>query len=130
VSTRGWGCWQGGWFLPGKAIGEQQQHPVGLVLELLETGGGLEPGPAAVRLLQMNFLTAYVLVGAAGLHASVRDVGEPATRRTLRLSPALLGLLTVAWLLAPAVLAYQVWRRDITDRVAIVVGSVALFCWW
>jgi diguanylate cyclase len=88
---------------------------------------GLEPGPAAVRLLQMNFLTAYVLVGAAGLHSSVREVGEPATRLTLRLSPALLGLLTVASLLAPAVLAYQVWRRDITDGVAIVVGSVALF---
>jgi diguanylate cyclase (GGDEF)-like protein len=88
---------------------------------------GLEPGPTTVRLLQMTFLTAYVLVGAAGLHSSVREVGEPATRRTLRLSPALLGLLTLASLLAPAILAYQVWRRDITDGVAIVVGSVALF---
>jgi diguanylate cyclase len=88
---------------------------------------GLEPGPAAVRLLQMNFLAAYVLIGAAGLHPSVREVGEPATRRTLRLGPALLALLTLASLLAPAVLAYQVWRRDVTDGVAIVVGSVALF---
>ena len=88
---------------------------------------GLEPGPAVVRLLQMNFLAAYVLVGAVGLHPSVREVGEPATRRTLRLSPALLGLLTLASLLAPAILAYQVWRRDVTDGVAIVVGSVALF---
>jgi diguanylate cyclase (GGDEF)-like protein len=61
---------------------------------------GLEPGPAAVRLLQ---------------------------RRTLRLGPALLALLTFASLLAPAVLAYQVWRRDVTDGVAIVVGSAALF---
>src|SRR6266498_3380114 len=41
---------------------------------------GVEPGPAAVKLLQMNFLTAYVLVGAAGLHRSAREVGEPATR--------------------------------------------------
>jgi diguanylate cyclase len=88
---------------------------------------GLEPGPAAVKLLEMNFLTAYVLVGAAGLHRSVRDVGDEGAQRTLRLSPALLGLLTVASLIAPAILAYQVWRRDVTDGVAIVVGSVALF---
>jgi diguanylate cyclase len=88
---------------------------------------GLEPGPAAVRLLQMNFLTAYVLVGAAGLHSSVREVGQPATQRTLRLSPTLLVLLTLASLLAPAILAYQVWQREITDGVAIATGSMALF---
>src|SRR6266540_764647 len=88
---------------------------------------GVEPGPAAVKLLQMNFLTAYVLVGAAGLHRSAREVGEPATRRTVRLRPALLALLTLASLLAPAILAYQVWRKEITDGVAIVIGSMALF---
>ena len=88
---------------------------------------GLEPGPAAVKLLQMNFLTAYVLIGAAGLHPSVREVGQPATQRTLRLSPTLLVLLTLASLLAPAILAYQVWQREITDGVAIVIGSMALF---
>jgi diguanylate cyclase len=88
---------------------------------------GLEPSPAAVRLLQMNFLTAYVLVGTAGLHPSVREVGEQATKRSLRLSPALLVLLTVASLIAPAILAYQVWRRQVTDGVAIVIGSMALF---
>src|SRR6266536_1802327 len=88
---------------------------------------GVEPGPAAVKLLQMTFLTAYVLVGAAGLHRSAREVGEPATRRTVRLRPALLALLTLASLLAPAILAYQVWRKEITDGVAIVIGSMALF---
>ncbi len=88
---------------------------------------GVEPGPAAVKLLQMNFLTAYVLVGAAGLHRSAREVGEPATQRTVRLRPALLALLTLASLLAPAILAYQVWRKEITDGVAIVIGSMALF---
>ena len=88
---------------------------------------GLEPAPVAVKLLQMNFLTAYALVGAAGLHPSVREVGEQAARRTLRLSPTLLALLTVASLLAPAILAYQVWQREVTDGVAIVIGSMALF---
>jgi diguanylate cyclase (GGDEF)-like protein len=88
---------------------------------------GLEPGPVAVKLLQMNFLTAYAMFGAAALHPSVREVGEKATRRTLRLSPTLLALLTVASLIAPAILAYQVWRHQVTDGVAIVVGSMALF---
>jgi diguanylate cyclase (GGDEF)-like protein len=88
---------------------------------------GMEPGPAAVKLLQMNFLTAYVLVGAAGLHRSVREVDDQGAQRTLRLSPALLVLLTAASLIAPAILAYQVWRRQVTDGIAIVVGSVALF---
>ena len=88
---------------------------------------GLEPGPAAVKLLQMNFLIAYVLFGAAGLHPSVREVGQRATQRSLRLSPALLVLLTVASLIAPAILGYQVWRQQVTDGVAIVVGSMALF---
>ncbi|HEX6675677.1 MAG TPA: GGDEF domain-containing protein [Actinomycetes bacterium] len=36
-------------------------------------------------------------------------------------------LLTLASLLAPAILAYQVWHRQVTDGVAIVIGSVALF---
>jgi diguanylate cyclase (GGDEF)-like protein len=88
---------------------------------------GLEPGPTAVRLLQMNFLTAYALFGAAGLHPSVREVGEKATQRTLHLSPPLLVLLTIASLIAPAILAYQVWHHQVTDGVAIVIGSVALF---
>jgi diguanylate cyclase len=88
---------------------------------------GLEPGPAAVKLLEINFLAAYVLVGAAGLHRSVREVGDQGAQRILRLSPALLVLLTVASLIAPAILAYQVSRRQVTDGIAIVVGSVALF---
>jgi diguanylate cyclase len=88
---------------------------------------GLEPGPVAVKLLQMNFLAAYVLVGAAGLHPSVREVGEQATRQPPRLSPTLLGLLTAASLLAPGILAYQVWRHQVTDGVAIVIGSMTLF---
>jgi hypothetical protein len=41
--------------------------------------------------------------------------------------PALLGLLTVASLIAPAILAYQVSRHQVTDGVAIVIGSMALF---
>jgi hypothetical protein len=61
------------------------------------------------------------------LHRSVREVGERATRPTLHLSPALPALLTLASLLAPAILADQVRHHQVIDGVAIVVGSVALF---
>jgi predicted signal transduction protein with EAL and GGDEF domain len=41
--------------------------------------------------------------------------------------PAVLALLAVASLIAPAILAYQVWRHQVTDGVAIAVGSMTLF---
>jgi hypothetical protein len=54
-------------------------------------------------------------------------VADDSSLRILRLSPALLALLTVASLIAPAILAYQVWRHQVTDGVAIAVGSMTLF---
>src|SRR6266540_2336970 len=103
-------------------------YPIGDLLVLamvarLLVGNGSRS--LAFRLLA-GALVLY-LVGDAGLHRSAREVGEPATRRTVRLRPALLALLTLASLLAPAILAYQVWRKEITDGVAIVIGSMALF---
>src|SRR6266545_2577531 len=41
---------------------------------------GVEPGPAAAKLLQMNFLSAYVLVGAAG-DPRLPGVAPPGHRR-------------------------------------------------
>jgi diguanylate cyclase (GGDEF)-like protein len=88
---------------------------------------GWTPGPHTERALGMVFLTAYVLFGAAALHPSVREVGEQAGPRLPRLSLPSLALLTSASLIAPAILAVQVARHQVTDGVAIVVGSVALF---
>jgi diguanylate cyclase len=88
---------------------------------------GWEPTAAATHLLQMVFLAAYSLFGAAALHRSMRAVDEQETTRDPGLSPVLLALLTAASLIAPAILAIQVARGDVTDGVAIVVGSVALF---
>jgi diguanylate cyclase (GGDEF)-like protein len=87
---------------------------------------GWETGPLASHLLQIVFLVAYTLCGAAALHPSVREVAEPRPAEP-RLSPVLLGLLTVASLIAPGILAVEVARGRVTDGVAIVVGSVALF---
>jgi diguanylate cyclase (GGDEF)-like protein len=87
---------------------------------------GWETGPLATHLLQMVFLVAYTLCGASALHPSVRDVAEPRPAEP-RLSPVLLGVLTVTSMIAPGILAVQVARGHVTDGVAIVVGSVALF---
>ena len=87
---------------------------------------GWETGPLANRILEIVFLVAYTLCGASALHPSVREVAEPQPAEP-RLSPVLLGLLTVASLIAPGILAVEVARGKVTDGVAIVVGSVALF---
>ena len=88
---------------------------------------GYAPGQVPQHLLAMLFLSAYALFGAAALHPSMREVDEPAPAHPARLSPLLLGLLTGASLIAPGILAVQVARDRVTDGVAIVVGSVALF---
>jgi diguanylate cyclase len=88
---------------------------------------GWEPGRMAGHLLTMTFLVAYVLFGAAALHPSIRQVGERESVPDARLSPALLLALTCASLIAPGLLAVEVLRHTVTDGVAIVVGSVALF---
>jgi diguanylate cyclase (GGDEF)-like protein len=88
---------------------------------------GWTPGVHATHVLQMNFLVAYALFGAAALHPSVRELGEPAALHRPRLSPLQLGLLSCASLIAPAILAGEVARDRVTDGVAIVVGSVAMF---
>ncbi len=83
-------------------------------------------GPNSTRLLHMAFMLAYVLLGAAALHPSVRAVGDGVPRHP-RLSLGLLMLLTLASLTAPAVLTIQALGGDITDGLAIAIGSVALF---
>ena len=88
---------------------------------------GWEPGPAAQHLLQMLYLAAYALFGAAALHPSMRALDDEVAGRHARLSPTLLALLTAASLIAPGILAIQVARGQVTDGVAIVVGCVALF---
>jgi diguanylate cyclase (GGDEF)-like protein len=88
---------------------------------------GWEPGTAGQHLLQMPYLSAYALFGAAALHPSMRAIDEAGSARDPRLSPTLLAMLTAASLIAPGILAVQVARGRVTDGVAIVVGSVALF---
>lgn len=88
---------------------------------------GWEPTVAVEHLLQMNFLIAYTLFGAAALHPSARRVGEPTSTESRRLSPAHLLLLTSVSLIAPGMLVVQVVGGRVTDGIAIAIGSAALF---
>jgi HPt (histidine-containing phosphotransfer) domain-containing protein len=72
-------------------------------------------------------LMGYVLVGAAAVHPSVAELTVKAPPRQARLSPVLLAGLTVASLIAPAVLIFEAVRREITDGVAIALCSAVLF---
>jgi diguanylate cyclase (GGDEF)-like protein len=90
----------------------------------------LEPGVTSTRILSTNFFGAYVLLGVAALHPSIRELGRhQAATRERRLSRPLLGSLTAASLIAPAVLGVEVaqGKIEVTDGFPIVVGSVALF---
>jgi diguanylate cyclase (GGDEF)-like protein len=88
---------------------------------------GWEPPGAVGRLLGAIFLVAYACFGLAGLHPSMREIGQPVPARDVRLNPRVLVLLAAASLIAPGILAYEVVRGQVTDGVAIVAGSVALF---
>jgi diguanylate cyclase (GGDEF)-like protein len=88
---------------------------------------GVAPDPAWLHLLQMTFLVAYALVGAAALHPSVRRVADRVPAREARLSPVLLAGLALASLIAPALLIVQASQHTLTDAVAIGISSAALF---
>jgi diguanylate cyclase (GGDEF)-like protein len=88
---------------------------------------GSSPSPAIQRILAMFFMSAYALVGAAALHPAVPDVGVAAAPRDDRLSPGLLVGLAIASLVAPALLVAQALRREITDALAIALGSTVMF---
>ncbi|MCY1139487.1 GGDEF domain-containing protein [Actinoplanes sp. Pm04-4] len=73
------------------------------------------------------FLVAFALFGAAALHRDARTLGAPAGPAVARLGRVHLALLTLASLVAPALLAVQLAHGQVTDGMAIVVASAALF---
>ena len=90
-----------------------------------QTGGRTTRLPALI--MEASSQLAYVLVGAATLHPSVRDVAKRALPRPVRLSRPLLAGLTVASLGSPALLAYEALRHQIHDAIAIASSSTVLF---
>jgi diguanylate cyclase (GGDEF)-like protein/PAS domain S-box-containing protein len=77
--------------------------------------------------LDVGWISFYLLWGAAALHPSMRGLERPAPDRDIRLTPFRLGLLTAASLIAPVIeITTEVGRGD-TDIVFIVAASVLLF---
>jgi diguanylate cyclase (GGDEF)-like protein/PAS domain S-box-containing protein len=78
-------------------------------------------------ILDVGWISFYLMWGAAALHPSMRELSEPTPGHTSRLSPIRLALLTFASLIAPVVeIATEVRRGDV-DLIVIVLASVVLF---
>jgi diguanylate cyclase (GGDEF)-like protein len=77
--------------------------------------------------INITWLLAYVLFGAAALHPSMAALSQRAAERPRRLTRRRLSLLTGVSLVAPVLLLAQSWRRSGIDAAAIGVGSIALF---
>jgi diguanylate cyclase (GGDEF)-like protein len=77
--------------------------------------------------INITWLLAYVLFGAAALHPSMAALSERAAERARRLTRRRLSLLTGVSLIAPVLLLGQAWGRGGIDAPAIGIGSIALF---
>jgi diguanylate cyclase (GGDEF)-like protein len=87
----------------------------------------ITPSPLMQRVMEAIFMVAYALIGAAGMHRSVTWAGDRTPPREAGLSPLMLGGLTVASLMAPALLIFQATHNSVSDPVAIGVSSATLF---
>jgi diguanylate cyclase (GGDEF)-like protein/PAS domain S-box-containing protein len=78
-------------------------------------------------ILDVGWISFYLLWGAAALHPSMRELSEPTPGHSSRLSPTRLALLTFASLIAPVVEIATELRRGDVDLFVIVLASVVLF---
>jgi diguanylate cyclase (GGDEF)-like protein len=79
------------------------------------------------NVINITWLLAYVLFGAAALHPSMAALSERAVEQPRRLTRRRLSLLTGVSLVAPILLLAQAWGRSGIDAAAIGVGSITLF---
>jgi diguanylate cyclase (GGDEF)-like protein len=77
--------------------------------------------------INLTWLLAYVLFGAAALHPAMAALSQQAVEQRRRLTRRRLSLLTGVSLVAPVLLLGQAWGRSGIDAAAIGVGSIALF---
>jgi diguanylate cyclase (GGDEF)-like protein len=93
---------------------------------------GADPTGLSLRVLSGVFVMAYSLLAMAALHPAAREISQPMPPAEPRLSVVQLVTLAMVSLIAPAILAVQVYQQAtsgerITDGGAIVIGSSALF---
>ncbi|MFN2490177.1 MAG: PAS domain-containing protein [Actinomycetota bacterium] len=77
--------------------------------------------------LDLGWLLAYLLFGAAALHPSMQTLASGGAERQTRLTGRRLVWFAAAALVGPAALVLQAWRRETIDTPLIVGGSVVLF---
>ncbi len=78
-------------------------------------------------ILDVGWISFYLLWGAAALHPSMRSLERPAADRDPKLTPFRLALLTGASLIAPAVEAVHVIDTGDMDLIVIIGASAVLF---
>jgi len=78
-------------------------------------------------ILDVGWISFYLLWGAAALHPSMRSLERPAVDRDPKLTPFRLALLTGASLIAPAVEAVHVIDKGDMDLIVIIGASAVLF---
>ena len=76
-------------------------------------------------LLDVGWISYYLLWGAAALHPSMRTLEQPAPDRRVRLTRVRLALLAIAWLIVPAIRIVQEQRT--AEMFVITCGSIVLF---
>jgi diguanylate cyclase (GGDEF)-like protein/PAS domain S-box-containing protein len=90
----------------------------------LYTESGYRPGSGW---LEIGWMSVFALFGIAALHRSMRELCEPAPDVEHGLTPARLGLLAGASLIAPILLALQLVRGTREDMAVLVGATVMLF---
>jgi diguanylate cyclase (GGDEF)-like protein len=84
--------------------------------------------PLVHRSIDMIFLIAYALFGAAALHPSMRTIDKSGTQQPKQISGVLLVLLVGTSLIAPVILLTQArGGGTVHNGTAIAVGSATLF---
>jgi diguanylate cyclase (GGDEF)-like protein/PAS domain S-box-containing protein len=93
------------------------------IYSLLTLNGAFDTG----GLLDLGWAAYYLLLGAAGLHPSMRDLDQPVPSAHHTLTWSRLALLTAASLMAPAVRTIQVLRGESPTETVLIGSTVALF---
>jgi len=78
-------------------------------------------------LLDLGWMSYYLLWGAAALHPSMRTLEEPVPEKEVQLSWTRLAILTVASLMAPTLQVIVGGRDAGVDVIVLILASVGLF---
>ncbi|HXD21961.1 MAG TPA: diguanylate cyclase, partial [Gemmatimonadaceae bacterium] len=89
-------------------------------------GGAFDFATPFALLCGLGVVAGYALLGAAALHPSSRDLGTGLPSNGERMSRPLLAMLSLASLVAPAVLLVQAIGGHVRDGVAIAICSAQL----